>query len=129
MREDEALRLLRALLDGEGAEWVEEGGWIRFRMRREAMLWETAARPCADGLLFYGRFPFRCADPDRARRVCEELNRRLARGAIFLAEDGCPVYRCRAELDDVYGAQERIAAALRYGAQVMTHCWGRLSGT
>jgi hypothetical protein len=57
MREDEALRLLRALLDGEGAEWVEEGGWIRFRMRREAMLWETAARPCADGLLYYGRFP------------------------------------------------------------------------
>ena len=129
MNENDARRLLRALLDREGAEWTEEGGWIRFRTQHDAMLWETACRACDGALLFYGRFPFRAAAPERARQVCEETNRRLVRGALYLAEDGAPVYRCRAELDDVYGAEERIAAALRYSAQVMGWAWGRLSGT
>ncbi len=123
------MRLLRALLDDEGAEWTEENGFLRFRSQHDGMLWETACRACSGAILFYGRFPFRTAEPDRARRICEELNRRLVRGALYLAEDGAPVYRCRAELDDVYGAEERIAAALRYGAQVMAHAWGRLSAT
>lgn len=128
MDDEEAMRLLKALLDGEGAEWSEERGFLRFLLRHEAMLWETACRACGGVMLFYGRFPFRCGDPDRARRFCEEMNRRLVRGALYLAEDGSPVYRCSAELDDVYGALERLTAALRYSAQVMALCWGRLSG-
>ena len=128
MKEEDKLRLLRSLLDAEGAEWVEEGGWLRFRMQHDAMLWETACTPCADGLLFFGQYPFRCRDRDRALRLCGELNRQLVTGALFLTEDGRPVYRCRALLDDVYLAQERIGAALRYSAQVIAHCWGRFSG-
>ncbi len=128
MNDEEAMRLLRALLDAEGAEWSEERGFLRFRLQREAMLWETACRAVGGVMLFYGRFPFRCGDPDRARRYCEDMNRRLVRGALYLAEDGFPVFRCGAELDDIYGAQERLTAALRYSAQVMTYCWGRLSG-
>ena len=128
MNENDAMDLLRALLKSEGAEWVEEGGYLRFRSQHDAMRWETACRACEGALLFYGRFPFRVSDPDRARRICEELNRRLVRGALYLDEDGSPVCRCRAELDDVYGAQERIAASLQYGAQVMAYAWGRLSG-
>ncbi len=127
MKNDDAMRLIKTLLDNEGAEWTEENGWLRFRARHGAALWETACRACDGGALFYGRFPFRAAEPDKARRVCEEINRGLVRGALFLDEDGSPVYRCRAELDDVYGAEERIAAALRYSAQVVTHYWGRLS--
>ncbi len=129
MKEDEALRLLRALLENEGAQWQEESGFLRFRLQHGGMLWETACRACEGGLLFYGRFPFRCADAERARRVCEEINRTLLRGALYLTEEGTPVYRCRAELDDIYGAEDRITAALRYSAQVMAHFWGRLSGT
>ena len=129
MEETDALRVLRALLEREGAEWREENGWLRFRSQHGAMLWETACRFVPGAMLIYGRFPFRCADADEARRFCEEMNRKLVRGALYLAEDGSPVYRCRAELDDVYGAEERIAAALRYSAQVMSHSWGRLSGT
>ncbi len=127
MDENDAIRLLQTLLEEEGAEWTEQGGYLRFRSRRGAMLWETACRAVDGALLFYGRFPFRAADPDRARRVCEELNRRLTRGALYLADDGSPVYRCRAELDDAYGATERIAAALRYEAQVIAYAWGRLA--
>ncbi len=128
MKENEAIDLLKSLLDSEGAQWTEESGWIRFRLRHDAMLWETACRACGAAILIYGRFPFRVADADRARRICGEINRSLVRGAVYLAEDGSPVYRCRAELDDVYGAEDRITAALRYSAQVITHFWGRLAG-
>ena len=129
MREDDAMQLVKTLLESEGAQWAEESGWLRFRSRCDAMVWETACRPCDGAVLLYGCFPFRAAEPDKMRRVCEEINRKLVRGALYLAEDGSPVYRCRAELDDVYGAEERIAAALRYSAQVMSHSWGRLSST
>ena len=127
MKEEEAMRLLKSLLEGEGVEWIEESGFLRFRARHDGMLWETACRAYEGALLFYGRFPFVCRSPDKARRFCEETNRRLLRGALFLGEDGSPVYRFRAELDDVYGAEDRIAAALRYSAGVMTQCWARLA--
>ena len=65
--------------------------------------------------------------PDRARRLCEEINRELLRGALFLAEDGSPIYRCTAELYDAYCAGDAIISALRYSAQVMAHYWGKLS--
>ena len=117
MRENEAIRLLEAVLTREGAEWREESGWVRFRLRHGAAVWETACRAQKDALLLYGRFPFRCGDPDRAGRLCAEINRQLVRGAVFLTEDGYPVYRCRAEMDDVYGAEERLTQALRCSGQ------------
>ena len=129
MKEEDAIRLLKSFLDSEGVEWVEESGWIRYRCRHGAMIWETACRATEDAVLFYGRFPFRAGERSKARGVCEEINRRLVRGSLFLAEDGSPVYRCRADLDDVYGAEDRIAAAMEYSAQVISHSWGRLSGT
>ena len=128
MEGTDALRVLLTLLEREGVEHREENGWLRFRSKHDAMLWETSCRVCGETMLFYGRFPFRCADADEARRFCEEMNRRLVRGALYLTEDGTPVYRCSAETDDVYSAEQRIAEALRYGAQVIAYCWGRLSG-
>ena len=128
MKENEARRLLLSLLDGEGVEWIEESGWIRFLTRHDAMLWETACRACDGALLIYGSFPFRASETDHARRTCEEINRSLVRGALYLAEDGMPVYRCRAELDDIYGAEDRIRTALHYSAQVITCFWARLAG-
>ena len=128
MNEEDALRVLRALLETEGAEWHEENGWLRFRSKHGAMLWEISCRVIGGSMLFYGRFPFCCKDVVGARRFCEELNRRLLRGALFLTEEGAPVYRCEACMDDVYGAEQRITEALRYSAQVIEYCWGRLSG-
>lgn len=129
MKEDEANRLLQSLLGRKNAEWIQEGGFIRFRAKHDGMLWETACRARENAMVFYARFPFRCREPEKARRVCEEMNRKLIRGALFLGEDSSPVYRCTAELDDVFGAEERIDEALRYSARVMAHVWGRLSGT
>ena len=126
---NQALRLLRSLLDRKGAAWAEESGFLRFRARRGGMLWEIACRAREGELLIYGRFPFACREPEKARRLCERANRVLARGALFLGEDDAPVYRCRAELDDVYGAEDRIEKALAYSAQVMARYWGPLSGS
>ncbi len=123
------MRLLRSLLEMEGVEWAEEGGFLRFRGKRGGMLWEIACRALDGALLIYARFPFACREPDRARRRCEEINRRLVRGALFLGEDAAPVYRCRAELDDVFGGEDRIRAALKYSAQVMARYWGTLADT
>ena len=129
MNEAETMRLLRTLLESEGAEWTEENGFIRFRSRHEGMLWETACRPCPGAMLIYARFPVTPGEPEKARKLCEEGNRVLTRGALFPGEDGSPVYRCRAELDDVFNAQTRLEAALEYSAQVITHYWGRFAGT
>ena len=127
MKEKDVLRLLQALLESEGAGWTLESGYLRFRSRHEGMLWETDCRAAEGAALIYARFPFRTERPEKARLLCEDCNRRLHRGALFLEEDGRPVYRCRAELDDVYGAEERLAAALEYSAQVVTRYWGRLA--
>ena len=129
MDEKHALELLRSLLDRLGAEWVEEGGFLRFRVSRGGMLWEAACRVRDRAVLIYGRFPFVCRRPEEARSLCERANRQLSRGALFLGQDGAPVYRCRAELDDVYGAEDRIESALEYSAGVMALYWGPLSGT
>jgi len=128
MKEDEVMRLLRSMLELEGVGWAEESGFLRFRAEHGGMLWETACRAMDGVLLFYARFPFVCAEPDRARRCCEEINRRLIRGALFLGADGSPVYRCTAEMDDVYGAESRIEEALNYSAGVMARYWGSLAG-
>ncbi len=128
MKEDDVLRLLKALLEREQVEWAEELGWIRFRMRREAMIWEISCCARPGSLLIYGRFPFQTASKERGRLICDRINRELIRGALYLTENGEPVYRCRAELDDVYGAEERVLAALQYSAQVVSCFWGRLSG-
>ena len=128
MKEEDSLRVLRSLLISEGAEWHEENGWLRFRSKQGPMLWETCCMAVPNAVLIYGRFPFFCRDADRARRLCDELNGRFVRGALFITDEGAPVYRCTAETDDIYGAEQRIAEALRYSAQVIAHCWGRFSG-
>ena len=129
MKEDAVIRLLKSLLEGKGAGWSMEGGFLRFRASHGGMLWETACKAREGALLIYGRFPFACRDPEAARRLCEKANRQLVRGALFLGEDGAPIYRCRAELDDVFGAEDRVEKALEYSAQVMARYWGPLSGT
>ena len=128
MDEKDSFRLLKLLLDDGGIDWREQGGAVWFRLRRGGMEWETACRAQNAGLLFYGRYPFRPSDQSRAEHLCAEINRELVRGALFPAEDGTIVFRNRAELDDVYGADARIDAALRYNADVIAHYWGRMAG-
>lgn len=119
---------LRKLLEDSGAQWQEEQGLIRFRLRREGMIWETACR-CLDGrLLVYGRYPFPVGDRAQGLAECSRINSRTVQGAMFLPEDGQPVFRTGAALDDPYDARLRMIRALEYNAAVITHFWGNMAG-
>ncbi|HIT01566.1 MAG TPA: hypothetical protein IAC21_01895 [Candidatus Enterenecus merdae] len=121
-------RLLLALLEDSGAAWREEMGVIRFRIAREGMTWEMSCRCEQDQVLCYGRFPFAAADRARCLERCNEINDQAVGGAMFVAGDGRPVFRTRAELEDPYEARQRLIRALEYNAAVVTRFWGRLSG-
>lgn len=128
MEAKDTRRLLIALLEDSGAAWREEAGLIRFRVAREGMAWETACRCERDQILCYGRYPFAAADRARCLERCNEVNDRAVGGAMFLAGDGRPVFRTRAELADLYEARRRLIRALEYNAAVMARFWGRFSG-
>ncbi len=128
MEAKDTRRLLIALLEDSGAAWQEEAGLIRFRIARDGMLWETACRCERDQILCYGRFPFAAADRARCLERCNEINGQTVMGAMFLPRDGRPVFRTRAELEDLYEARRRLIRALEYNAAVVARFWGRLSG-
>lgn len=123
MQEDECRSLLDALLDDSGVPHERCGPWTRFRFRQGNMVWETACR-CRQGeILIYSRYPLRTADQTAALAACCRANGALTRGAMFLA-GGVPTYRIRADLQDPYGARERLAQALEYSAAAITRYWG-----
>lgn len=124
MDETQVRKELAALLDDSGAAWTEERGLIRFRLRRDGMLWEAECRPLPGQVLIYGRYPFTVQSQGPALGLCNKINAQVIRGAMFLAPGGMLVFRTRAELDDSYGARGRLAAALEYNAEVIAHFWG-----
>ena len=125
MREEDVRRVLLALLEEGGAAYVEENGYVRFRMERDGLLWETACRCTAGAVLIYGRCPFRVKNRDAALRECSDVNCRMTRGAAFLPEDGQIVFRTRADMSDIFDARERLDDALRYNAAALVRFWGR----
>lgn len=127
MRESQTRAVLTALLNDSGAAWTTEIGWVRFRMERNGRLWEMCCLPMDDEVLCYGRYPFRLDDRAEGLRRCDEVNRQAVRGAMFLPDDGQPVFRTRAELDDAYGARTRLKAAIEYNAAILSHFWGVMS--
>ncbi len=46
---------------------------------------------------------------------------------MFLPDDGRPVFRTRAELDDAYGARQRVKAAIEYNAAILIRFWNVMS--
>lgn len=127
MREARTRAVLTALLEDSGAAWTAENGWIRFRMERDGCVWEMCCLPMDEQVVCYGRYPFRLENRAEGLRRCEEVNRQVVRGAMFLPDDGRPVFRTRAELDDAYGARRRLQAALEYNAAILSRFWGRMS--
>lgn len=126
MSEEQVYEMLRHFLERSGTQWERRGGLVRFRLRREGMVWETECRCMAGGLLIYGRYPFE-GEREKRERVCSRINARLTHGALFVLENGHAVYRNRAALEDPFGAQERLQAALEQNAAVITRFWGELS--
>lgn len=127
MREPQTRAVLTALLDESGAVWTNEMGWVGFRMERDGRLWEMRCLPLDGEVLCYGRYPFRLESRAEGLRRCDTVNRQAVRGAMFLPDDGRPVFRTRAELDDAYGARRRLKAAIEYNAAILSRFWNVMS--
>lgn len=123
MKAEEIRALLLQLLEDSGAEWTEAGGCLLFRLRRGGAVWDMACR-CLDGrMLAYGRCPAAAADRTLALERCNEINRQVVQGGMFLMEDGRTAFRTEADLPDPYDAAARLREAIEYNAAVINRFW------
>lgn len=121
--------LLFQLLEEGGVAWRREMGDILFSLTSGGMTWDVACRFWKEGVLVYGRWPFRL-EGDRRGRVledCGSINSRLLRGSVFLTGEGRAVFRTWADLSDPFSAREALSGAIAYNTAVITRSWGRLA--
>lgn len=121
----ECQQLLTALLDESAIAWERSGVWTRFRLREDGMVWECACRCINGSALLYSRYPMTIEQRVPFMEACETINVELPRGAMLVA-DGIPTFRLCADLEDAYGARERLAQTIEYSAAVIVRYWGRM---
>lgn len=119
----QAERLLLELLEERGVDWTRENGYIRFRIRRGALCWEADCLCARTSVLIYGRCPMFPADRSAALELCNRANLRLCRGAMLLADDGRPVCRTEAAVDDIYDAAFRLREAVEENINAVVRWW------
>lgn len=117
---------LEALLRYNGFSFRRDGELFRMVFADRGFKWETVCVCPGRTVLIYGRYPFPAVDRERARKVCEEINRQVMFGSMFLS-DGRVVFRTGADLFDAYSAYEHIGRALEYNAGVMTRFWNKIA--
>ena len=117
-------RLLIRQLEEGSVPWVSQGELIRFWAEQGGMRWEMNCRCRRGELIVYSRYPFSVPVGAEAWKLCNRINARTARGSMLLPEDGRPVFRARADLQDIYGAEERLREALTYAAKLTVRFWG-----
>lgn len=124
MNQEEVRRLLTGMLEDAGVPWTEEADLIRFRAGKDGARWEMNCRCRRGELIVYSRYPFSVREGPEAWTLCNRINARTARGAMLLPEDGRPVFRSWADLEDVYGADARLRQALTFAARITARFWG-----
>lgn len=87
--------------------------------------WETVCICRGSLLLIYGRFPFSVRNYGQVRAFCEDVNRQVVSGSMFLLEERV-VFRTSADLFDAYTAHEQIGRAMEYNANVITRFWTQI---
>ena len=117
---------LEDLLRYNGFSFHREGDRFYLVFADRGCKWETLC-VCRERLvLIDGCYPFPAVDRERARTVCEEINRQAVMGSMFLSE-GRAVFRTGADLFDAYSAYEHIGRALEYNAGVMVRFWTQMA--
>ena len=124
MNQEEVCRLLTGMLEDAGVPWIEEADLIRFRVRKDGARWEMNCRCRRGELIVYSRYPFSVPEAPDAWILCSRINARTVRGALFLPEDGRPVFRVWADMGDIFGAETRLRQALTYAARITARFWG-----
>jgi len=117
---------LEDLLRYNGFSFRREGERFFLVFTDRGCKWETVCVCRGQMVLFYGRYPFPVADPEGARLACEEINRQVVMGSMFLSE-GRLVFRTGADLFDIYSAYEHMGRALEYNAGVMVRFWTQMA--
>ena len=117
---------LEDLLRYNGFSYRREGDRFYLVFADRGCKWETLCVCRGQTVVFYSRYPFRTAAADAARQACEEINRQVILGSLFLSE-GYAVFRTGADLFDAYSAYEHIGRALEYNAGVMVRFWTRMA--
>ena len=126
MDEQAVFRLLIQVLEEKGIPWQSGDGFVRFLVRRGGMEWEVDCLCRGGSVELYGRYPFRVSDRDACEKRCADANLRLSRGAMVLPRDGRPVYRDFVEMDDPYGAADRLRRALEWNFRAVAWFWDRM---
>ncbi len=124
MNREDVRSLLLRLLEAEGVPWVDQAGLIRFQVRQGGMSWEMNCRYRTGELVLYSRYPFSVPEGAGAWKLCNRINSRVSRGAMLLPEDGRPVFRARADMEDIFGGDMRLRAALAFAARITARFWG-----
>ncbi len=124
MNQEEVRRLLTGMLEDAGVQWTEEADMIRFWARKDGAHWEMNCRCRRGELIVYCRYPFSVPEGPKAWTLCNRINSRTARGAMLLPEDGRPVFRAWADLEDVFRADIRLRQTLTYAARIIVRFWG-----
>lgn len=119
--------VLEDLLRYNGFHYRGEDGQFHLVFTDRGCKWETTFLCLEGAVLIYGRYPFPAADTVQAQGLCQEINRQVLYGSMFLAE-GHLVFRTCADLYDPYSAYEQLGRALEYNAGVMIRFWRAACG-
>ncbi len=117
---------LAALLEDSGVPYKRSGDRFELLFTKQSRTWRTVC-DCEGGrVLIYGVHPAPVSNSTAALAACSDVNRKMVRGACFLAE-GRIVCRTGAELFEPLTAREALAQALEYNASVLSHFWEALA--
>lgn len=120
----DAAQELEDLLHYNGFAFRRQDGKFRMVFADRGFKWEAVCVCLEQTVLIYGYYPFPVADRERARSLCEEVNRQVLFGSMLLLEKHL-AFRTGADLFDAYSAYEHIGRALEYNAGVMVRFWNQ----
>ena len=119
------IKLLKAMLDSKGFEYIERDGTVQMMMSAGGHKWNAAFTADKEGFLrYYGRYPM-AVSADREQAVLRELNRLNCsiRAGSFMIADGYPLFRYGVYIFDEFTAAESVADLLTVASAQTAAAW------
>ena len=119
------IKLLKAMLDSKGFEYIERDGTVQMMMSAGGHKWNVAFTADKEGFLrYYGRYPM-AVSADREQAVLRELNRLNCsiRAGSFMMADGYPIFRYGVYIFDEFTAAESVADLLTVASAQTAASW------
>lgn len=119
------IKLLKAMLDSKGFEYIERDGTVQMIMSAGGHKWNVAFAADKEGFLrYYARYPM-SVSAEQEPRVLNELNRLNCsiRAGSYLIVDGYPVFRYGVYIFDEFTAAESVADLLTVASAQTAAAW------